>query len=168
MSCAIVILGSPNDKDGNLLPIAISRAEAALVEYKKRGSCKLLCTGGFGKQFNSTNTPHGRYLQKYLVSKGIPSSAFIEIALSAYTLQDATLSKPILEQHSITRCILVTSDFHMERAKLVFKHIFPQLDFEYSKAKTLVSDAELQTLVTHEKSAIKRELENFKTNSLIK
>ena len=167
MSCAIVILGSPNDINGNLLPIAISRAEAALVEYKRAGNCKLLCTGGFGKQFNLTNIPHGQYLQNYLSSKGVPSSSFLEIALSAYTLQDATLAKPILEKHAITRCILVTSDFHMERAKLVFEHVLPELEFEYSEAKTIASDAELNSLVEHEKSAIKRELANFKASGLI-
>jgi len=162
MSCAIVILGSPNDKDGNLLHIAISRAEAALVEYKKMGDCKLLCTGGFGEQFNSTHIPHGQYLQEYLISKGVPPSSFIEIALSSFTLQDATLSKPILEQHSITRCILVTSDFHMERAKLVFNQVLPHLDFEYSEAETLVSEEELQKLIKHEMKAIEREKANFR------
>jgi len=161
MSCAIVVLGSPNDKDGNLLPIAISRAETALTEYKNNENYKVLCTGGFGKQFNLTNIPHGQYLQEFLISKGVPSSSFIEIALSSFTLQDATLSKSILEQHSITRCILVTSEFHMERAKLVFNQVLPNIDFEYSEAETSVSEEQFQKLIKHEKNAIKRELANF-------
>ena len=162
MSCAIVILGSPNDEDGNLLPIAISRAETALEAYKKVGQCKLLCTGGFGEHFNLTRTPHGQYIQDYLISKGVPTSSFIEIALSSFTLEDATLAKPILEQHAITRCILVTSDFHMERAKLVFNHVFPDLDFKYSEAETKVDKDEFQKLAKHEKNAIEREKINLK------
>jgi len=164
MSCAIVVLGSPNDKDGKLLPIAISRAEAALVEFKTNRNYKLLCTGGFGEHFNLTNIPHGQYLQEYLISKGVPSSSFIEIAHSSFTLQDATLSKPILQRHAITHCILVTSDFHMERAKLVFNQVFPNVDFVYSSAETLVSEDEFQKLIEHEQKAIIRELHNFKMN----
>jgi len=168
MSHAIVILGSPNDKHGNLLPIAISRADAALAEYNKTNDCKLLCTGGYGDHFNLTNIPHGQYIREYLIDKGVPSSSFIEIALSSFALEDAILSKPILEQHFITSCSLVTSDFHMERAKLVFKQVMPNIDFEYVEAKTSTDDVEFQKLVKHEKSAIQRELANFKANKNLK
>lgn len=168
MSCAIVILGSPNDKHGKLLSIAISRAEAALAEYNKTRDCKLLCTGGFGEHFNSTNIPHGQYMQEYLIDNGISPSSFIEIALSSFTLEDATLSKPILDKYSITRCILVTSDFHMARAKLVFNQVMPNMDIECLAAKTLLSEVALQKLIRHEKNAIKRELVNFKTHKSFK
>jgi len=168
MNRALLILGSPNDKHGNLLPIAISRADAALAQYNKTIDCKILCTGGFGEHFNLTNIPHGQYIRKYLIGKGVPSSSFIEIALSSFTLEDAMLSKPILEQHNITHCTLVTSDFHMERAKLVFKQVMPDIDFEYVEAKTLADEVEFQKLVNHEKSAINRELANFKANKNLK
>jgi len=161
MNCAIVVLGSPNDVNGNLLPIALSRSEKALSEYNSVGDCKILCTGGFGLHFNSTNIPHGKYLQEHLISKGVPPSSFIEIALSSFTREDATLSKPILEKHSIVNVILVTSDFHMERAKLVFNHILPKVNFVYSEAKTITNDAKFKELLQHEKNAIKRELANF-------
>ncbi len=167
MGCAIVILGSPNDQDGNLLPIAMSRANAALAAYKKSSHCKLLCTGGFGEHFNLTKLPHGQYMQEYLIAQGIPSSSFMEIALSSFTLEDATLSKPILAQHSITHCILVTSDFHMKRAKLVFNHIMATINFEYIAAKTLVSEVELQKLRNHEENAIRRELATFNADKHI-
>jgi hypothetical protein len=54
MSCAIVVLGSPNDENGKLLPIAISRCEKAFSEYVRIGECKILCTGGFGQHSNLT------------------------------------------------------------------------------------------------------------------
>ncbi|KAF7765111.1 hypothetical protein PCIT_b1259 [Pseudoalteromonas citrea] len=161
MSCAIIVLGSPNDENGNLLPIALSRSEKALSEYNRIGDCKILCTGGFGQHFNSTNIPHGKYLQEHLMSNGVPLSSFVEIALSSFTREDATLSKPILEKHSITNVVLVTSDFHMERAKLVFNHILPNIEFVYSEATTITTQVEFKELLQHEKNAIKRELANF-------
>lgn len=161
MAYAIIVLGSPNDQLGNLLPIAISRCEIALQEYHRIGDCKILCTGGFGQHFNVTNMAHGQYVQCYLESKGIPHSAFLEIALSAFTLEDATLAKPILQKNAITDVVLVTSDFHIKRAQLVFNHILPQINFEYTAAKTLVTDVEFELLIEHEKNAIKRELVNL-------
>jgi len=161
MSCAIVVLGSPNDQHGGLLPIAISRCETAFSQYLKMGECKILCTGGFGQNFNLTALPHGLYVKNYLIEKGVPSSSFLEIALSAFTLEDATLAKPILVKNGTTHIVLVTSEFHMERAKLVFNHVFPQVKFDYAQADTLVPEVELQRLMVHEKKAIKRELSNL-------
>jgi uncharacterized SAM-binding protein YcdF (DUF218 family) len=157
MSCAIIILGSPNDEKGHLLTTAISRCEMALREYSKLSDCKILCTGGFGPNFNATDYPHGQYTQRYLEKQAVPASAFLDTALSAFTLEDAQLSKPILEKNAITHIVLVTSEFHMKRAKLVFNHVLPDIHFEYAEAKTDVTDVEFERLIEHEKKAIKRD-----------
>jgi len=162
MTCAIIILGSPNDQYGKLLPIAISRAEAALATYKRVGDCKLLCTGGYGDHFNTTKRAHGYYMQEYLTAKGVPSSSFLDIALSSYTLEDAKLAKPIIESNAMRRVILVTSDYHMERARYVFSRVLPDIQFHYVEAKTAVSDVEYLKLLEHEKNAIQREMHNLK------
>jgi uncharacterized SAM-binding protein YcdF (DUF218 family) len=163
MSCAIVVLGSPNDENGNLLPIALSRCEKVLSEFKKNSNYKVLCTGGFGQHFNSTQIPHGNYVKAYLEANGVPESSFLDVALSSFTLEDATLSRPILIKNSISHIVLVTSEFHMERAKLVFNHALPEFNFSYSQAETKVSDSEFQRLTKHEKNAIKRELANIQS-----
>ncbi len=157
MSSAIVVLGSPNDENGGLFPIAISRCERALWEFKRAGACKILCTGGYGQHFNATKNPHGKYLQDYLLSSGVPLESFLEIALSSFTLEDAILSKPILVSNSIQHVILVTSDFHMERAKLVFDHVLPNIKIDCSEAVTLATDDELKKLIQHEVVAIERD-----------
>ena len=165
MNTAIIILGSPNDKDGNLLPIAISRCEKALSEYHRLADCKILCTGGFGEQFNASQFSHGSYLRDYLVSRGVPASKFLNVALSSFTLEDATLSKPILEEHAIEQVTLVTSDFHMARARLVFEHVMPNITFSYAEAETNVGSLEFEKLVQHEQYAIRREITNINNNS---
>lgn len=157
MSSAIVVLGSPNDKNGVLLPIAISRCERALWEFERLGGCKILCTGGFGDHFNTTVSPHGKYVRDYLESNGVPRESFLEIALSSFTLEDATLSQPILDENSIKNVILVTSDYHMDRAKLVFSHILPNIKIECSEAITFVANDELKRLTQHEAVAIERD-----------
>jgi len=49
----------------------------------------------------------------------------------------------------------------MERAKLVFTHIFPNIAFVYSEAITITTKVEFKKLLQHEKGAIKRELANL-------
>jgi len=161
VNTAIVVLGSPNDEKGKLLPIAISRCEQALLEFKKHPTAKVLCTGGFGLHFNQTNLPHGHYCQQYLQSKGISAQHFLPITLSAFTLEDASLSLAILQKHQINKVILVTSDFHIERSKFVFNHFMPEIHFEYAPAKTISSKTEQDKLILHEKKALLREQKNL-------
>jgi uncharacterized SAM-binding protein YcdF (DUF218 family) len=163
---AIIILGSTNEPSGQLSSIAISRCEKALFEYRNLNTAvladyKILCTGGFGERFNQTDTAHGKHLQYYLEQRGVPSSAFIEVALSTYTLEDATLAKAIIEKHKIKQVILITSEFHMTRAKLLFNHVFPAVKFTYAEAVTVLPNIEYEKLTQHEKIAIKRDIESI-------
>lgn len=163
MNSVIIVLGSPNDEEGALSQIAKSRCERAFFEFRKHPNFRILCTGGFGEHFNKTNRPHAEYAQDYLKSKGVPSSKFIDIAESSFTLEDATLSKPIIEKYGIENAILVTSDFHMERAVLVFSCICPSLKLTCSAAQTGLLDYEIEMLKEHESKAIERERQNLKS-----
>lgn len=161
MTKVIIVLGSPNDDEGNLSAIAISRCEQAFVEYTKNSDYKVLCTGGFGDHFNKTKLPHAKYIKEYMQVLGIPNSAFLDFTLSAYTFEDASLSIPAFESLHIKEVILITSDFHINRAKLLFTAIFPMVSFIFSAAKTLCDDGELQRLASHELMAIEREKINL-------
>jgi len=161
MTKVIIILGSPNDDVGNLSEIAISRCEQAIKVFNENLAHKILCTGGFGEHFNKSQSPHAHYLKNYLIKFGIPSSEFLDVTLSAFTFEDASLSKPIFDDHYIKEAILITSDFHMKRAKLLFTSIFPKVNFTFSAAITKCDDTELQRLEKHEIMAIEREKQNL-------
>ncbi|GIU31777.1 hypothetical protein TUM4433_23860 [Shewanella schlegeliana] len=156
-----MVLGSPNDNQGNLSDIALSRCQAALIEYQRHPECKLLLTGGFGEHFNQTTTPHAIYCQRYLIEQGVANDAFTDIALSRFTFENGTLSMPIIKQHGFSEICLVTSEFHMPRAKLIFSQLFPELRFHYIEAKTPISGAKLQQLMQHELSVMGRERANL-------
>ncbi|MCG9731182.1 YdcF family protein [Shewanella sp. Isolate13] len=161
MSSVIIVLGSPNDDQGNLSDIALSRCQAALSVFKKNPHSRLLLTGGFGEHFNRSDTPHARHCQCYLMQQGVPESAFTDIVLSRFTFEDGTLSVPIIEQHRFSEIWLVTSEFHMPRAKLIFSQLLPELSFHYIEAKTAISEAKLQQLIRHELSVMGRERTNL-------
>lgn len=157
MNVAMVILGAPNDSEGNLSVIALSRCEAALTEFIKRPTLMVICTGGVGAHFNTTSIAHGQYLKRYLLSRGIPEANFYPIVESRFTFEDATLSQHIIEAYGITSVVLVTSEFHLPRAKLVFTGVYPTVRFRYIVAITPLPEEQLLELEKHELLVMQRE-----------
>ena len=159
----IVVLGSPNSEDGELYSIAKERCELALKQYARRSDWKLLLTGGYGAHFNTTNQPHAAYLKQYLVRRGVPGQAIVEFAESSNTLQDASLSKPIVLKYEVPVILVVTSDYHVDRALYIFEREFAgagvRIQFSGSQTdeEACAFDLEAQKKHEHEALAILRE-----------
>jgi uncharacterized SAM-binding protein YcdF (DUF218 family) len=151
MNGIIVILGSPNDEQGNLSELAIGRLEQGLAEYRYRKGYKILCTGGFGEHFNTTDRPHAEYAIRYLLQQGIPEKDILDIAQSRNTVEDALLSKPIIAKSGVRSLIVVSSDFHMERVKYIFQRVFNRYRLTFSASKTSVSLEHYRALRGHER-----------------
>jgi uncharacterized SAM-binding protein YcdF (DUF218 family) len=156
MNGIIVILGSPNDDNGNISQITIERCTHAIEIYKKNQNYKFLLTGGFGEHFNRTDKPHTFYAKKYLVSAGIPKNNFIESAKSANTIEDIKISKKIIEKYTPDCLIIVTSDFHYKRTKFLLKNILKDRPFELDCSKTHLPQIELLQIQKHEKRALNK------------
>ncbi len=156
----IVVLGSPNSDKGNLYSIATERCRQALKEWQKHKHYKLLLTGGYGSHFNTTEKPHASYLKSHLISLGIPGAAFIEFAESKNTLEDASLSKPIVLKYNPKEMIVVTSDYHHQRAAYIFNHTFKSTGISIRYAITQTNrkkcQIDLDPLIMHEKKALKQ------------
>jgi uncharacterized SAM-binding protein YcdF (DUF218 family) len=152
----IVVLGSPNDAEGNLLSIARERCSQALEEYKKNPEYALLPTGGWGKHFNTSDKPHAHYVKQELMGRGIPESAFLSCAESSNTIEDARLSRPILDVYPDAELIVVTSDFHADRARFLFTREFPERRITVSESLTHLPPEDIARLCTHEKQALEK------------
>jgi uncharacterized SAM-binding protein YcdF (DUF218 family) len=156
MNGIIIILGSPNDERGNLSDIAISRLMRGLQEYRQRKGYKILCTGGFGEHFNTTDRPHAEYAIDYLLQSGLGETDTLGIAESRNTAEDALLAKPIVEKHGIKPLIIVSSDFHMKRVKYIFKRVFEGFNLTFCGAKTNFTDQRYRALKNHEERELKK------------
>ena len=152
----IVVLGSPNDNNGQLSSIALERCAQALSEFKKHPEYAVLPTGGWGEHFNTTDRPHGFYLRRKLLTRGIPESAFLPCAESSNTIEDASLSRPILDAYPDADLIIVTSDFHAARAQFLFEREFPERRIAISTSTTDLPPDELSQRQAHEKKALER------------
>lgn len=156
----ILVLGSPNSDDGELYSIAKERCELAIKEYNNRSNFKLLLTGGYGKHFNNSRNLHAEYLKKHLEMKGIPKEAFIEFVESSNTLEDASLSKPIVVKHGFTDMIIITSDYHVDRASMIFEKEYSdsnvKINFSASITNEEICEIDLISLKKHEMETLKK------------
>lgn len=152
----IVVLGFLNDDRGRLSGVARERCERAFREFEKNPGFAVLPTGGWGGHFNTTPRPHAHYLRAELTARGVPESAFLPGAESASTIEDAALSRPILAAHPGAELIVVTSDFHGERARFLFEREFPERKVTLSTCATHLPPDEIARRRAHEKRALER------------
>ena len=152
----IIVLGSPNDAEGRLSSIALERCEQALVEYRKHPDFRILPTGGWGEHFNTTVKPHGDYVRQELVRRGVRDSVFLPCTQSSNTIEDASLSRPVLDESPDAEVIVVTSDFHECRARFLFEREFPERLIRFSTSQTHLPDDDLARRRAHEERALER------------
>lgn len=159
MKNLILVLGAPNDSQGNLSNIALDRLNCAYDFYRFNDDVNIICTGGFGKGFNTTDKPHAYYAQSFLIDKGIPKSNLLEYVFSSNTVEDFRVSKELILTLNPHLLIIITSDFHMDRVKVLHRLILDYPNTLFISAKSSLPKNELELLKLHEEKA-KKELES--------
>lgn len=154
----IIILGSPNSEEGELYPVAIERCEKGIQEHLNRPGWKILLTGGFGEHFNKSEKPHAFYLQKYLLERGIAPEAILDLVLSTSTLEDASLSKQKVAKYNVKEIVVVSSDFHYNRARYIFERGYADMNigirFSLSETDESSCGFDLKRQKEHERSSL--------------
>jgi len=154
----LLILGSPNSPRGELSDISISRVDCCRKLFNKGD--RVLCTGGWGSHFNTSDKPHAFYTKEYLLEKGLSKEDFLEFALSENTVDDAVKTKAILSNLKNVKLTIITSDYHLERARLIFNTILEKYPMEFVGAISHLDQEELKNLALHEEMAINSIKEN--------
>lgn len=154
----IVVLGSPNTEHGELMSVARARCALAVQVYQAHPQARMLLTGGFGDHFNTTDLPHAHYLRQHLMSLGVPEETFLPFALSRNTIEDATLSYPIVQAYGARHAIIVTSDYHHARARYIFERVYHDIELEWAICTTdeATCEFDLQAQKAHEQAALAR------------
>lgn len=127
----IVVLGNTNDADARLSPTALWRLDTALRYYRSLGDAdkdrtQFVTTGGFGA-FNPSSVPHGELLNRYLIANGVRDTAVLPYIYSNGTIDDGLgVARLVAERGAESvRLVLVTSAFHMPRARTIFTRLMP-------------------------------------------
>lgn len=148
----LVVLGSPNSPTGVLSDISKSRLNYCLKCYSKEKL--ILCTGGWGEHFNTAKKSHATYAQEYLIQNSVQEKAFIEIALSSNTVDDAVKIKAITQKMDNIHLTIITSDYHLDRVKLIFEDLLKSFELDFIGVKSCLKKETYNALVNHEKKEI--------------
>ncbi|MCU4176597.1 YdcF family protein [Carboxylicivirga sp. N1Y90] len=121
----IVILGgysSINSKSNKILFFqSVDRLLQALPIYHQNPGSKIILSGG-SAEIMFEETPEATYLKDYLVSINIPEKDIFVESHSRNTNENAIHTKQVLSSiNSNLDVILITSAFHMRRAKMCFE-----------------------------------------------
>ena len=134
---AIVILSHHMDQDGKLSYESVCRANLAIDTFLAKTNTELILTIGWAYR-EDTDKPIGLSVKEYLLSKGIEDKSIKIDINSRDTVGDAIFSKiNFVDIFNIDSLIVVTSDYHVTRARHIFETIIP-LDIEVLGCKTAI------------------------------
>lgn len=153
-----IVLGSPNSPTGILSDISKSRLDYCVNQFKKDNL--VLCTGGWGPHFNTSEHPHATFAKKYLIENGISENHFLDFALSSNTVDDAVKIKPILSKIKYPNLTVIASDYHLDRVKLIFEEILEAFKISYVGVKSNLDKDDFDKLLEHEQKAIQAIVKN--------
>jgi uncharacterized SAM-binding protein YcdF (DUF218 family) len=96
--------------------------QAALL-FKKGHIKYILVSGGQNGVFKEDDFSEAGFIKKHLIDLGIPSENILIEEASRNTVENAKFCKPILKTNQLdnNEIVLITSAFHMQRAKSIFE-----------------------------------------------
>jgi uncharacterized SAM-binding protein YcdF (DUF218 family) len=145
----IIYLGAENDAEGILSETARVRAQGAIKVYRATPGSKLLVTGGYGA-FNPAPLPHAHYVVQHLLACGVPAGDLLPIVESRHTVDDAALTREALAPLDVRSLCVVTSGFHVQRARLIFSCFFDPARLSFVITPDCLSGERLQRRQAHE------------------
>lgn len=119
----IIVLGSALDKHGYLTELGRRRVEKAIELYKK-SPCKIIMSGHSSIDIIDAKKTEASAMEDYAIMHGVDKNDIIKEECSRDTIGNAFFSKEIIDIKKWKDIIVVTSDFHIARAKYIFNKIF--------------------------------------------
>jgi uncharacterized SAM-binding protein YcdF (DUF218 family) len=130
-SCGIVTggFGSPDAQGRGYFNISSDRFIQTLLLYQTGKISHILISGGNGKS-DDASFREAHWAKKQFIAAGVPDSVIYTEDRSDNTADNAVNSKRLLDSlHFPPPYLLITSAFHMPRAKLIFErtglHVIP-------------------------------------------
>jgi len=119
-STIIIVLGKRLNDDNTPSHILRSRVKSSCELFDKTPNSKLLMSGGTV----AGDIPEAQVMRDLATSEGVPEEDILIEAQSTNTIENAASSRVLVKKLSPDQICIVTSDFHMPRAKKVFEIIF--------------------------------------------
>ncbi|BBB90725.1 hypothetical protein MAMMFC1_01386 [Methylomusa anaerophila] len=91
------------------------------VELWRQGYAPYVMVSG-GNIYHTTNI--AELMAAHASELGVPKQSIVIEARAMSTFQNAIYSKALMEQHGFRSAIVVSSNYHMQRARLIFRKVF--------------------------------------------
>lgn len=116
---AIIVLGTPADRDGNPTPGQLARVDEAVHEYERGVAPRMILSGG---------AAHNQYVEAQVMArvahaKGIPEEAIFVEPESRDTIQNACYSARIMKAHGWRSAEVISNSLHLPRAGMIFDRL---------------------------------------------
>jgi uncharacterized SAM-binding protein YcdF (DUF218 family) len=115
----IVILGAGTRGNGTASPAYARRIRHAVSLYERGLAPLFICTGGFANTWRTI--PEAESCRAYLVGLGIPEAVILMETDSTSTEENAIYAKRLMTANNLTSAIIVTDNFHLFRAQMLFE-----------------------------------------------
>ena len=122
----IVVLGYKLGKNNRMNPILRHRLEKCIKHYKV-GDDIIVCGG----KLLDCAISEAELMKKWLIKNNIKCDNIILENESKDTISNIENLKIILENKNIKSIILITSNWHMKRTKLIIDTILPDIEVNY-------------------------------------
>jgi uncharacterized SAM-binding protein YcdF (DUF218 family) len=142
---AIVVLGGGVHPDGTLPPVARRRVERAVELFEGGIAPRIILSGRCGLNVDDAPVTEAAAMAAHAATFGIPDRALLLEEDAKDTLGNAYFTwARFLEPNGWTSIRVVTSDFHLSRAAMVFRKILgPGYDYSFVAAPSGLSPREL-------------------------
>jgi|TARA_B100001971_G_C18130716_1_gene504664 uncharacterized SAM-binding protein YcdF (DUF218 family) len=160
MKDVIIVLAGGVNPDGTLPKSPKARVEKGVELYKDRQARKLVMSGAYGFWLDWLKKVPVKHesvaMKEYAISLGVPSDAILIEDQSKDTLGNAYFTKiNVLEKYSWKDVVVVTSEFHIPRTKIVFDVVLgPDYKINYVPSENILTDEEQAKWQESEKKTI--------------
>lgn len=117
------------------------RMQKAAQVYRQRKAELLIATGGIAGQ---GVRPESKAMKELAISEGVPEENILLESNAQNTIENALFTRELLWEGGWKRVVVVTSNFHVERAKEIFGRVLPSLAIEYEVDIPPLSKLELE------------------------
>ncbi len=114
----IVVLGGGTQSDGSPSPATLRRTQHAAALYREGFAPYILCTGAYTHQHPKSEA---QACSEVAQKEGVPASAILMEERSTSTEENAIESRKVMDQYGFRTALIVTDNFHMLRAEMLFK-----------------------------------------------
>ncbi|MEK7540283.1 MAG: YdcF family protein [Patescibacteria group bacterium] len=160
----IVLLGGGITPDGQLPDKKFIQERLCKVqELHAQLRAPIIISGGYSYLLEEAPPrTEAAAMREALVAMGVPEKAITLEEQSKDTVSNAYFVKKILGQ-SEDALVIVTSDFHAERAEYIFKQVFgDNCDIRVEAAPSFLPSEQFEKITAHQKELIGKTQELFK------